>query len=103
MLYPEAIGFYKKQPGMVNGRAWYSNDNDYDTSNDKHNDYAIYLADNGNWHINNMKNIGTSSSDIWTSGKYMCPQNSNNRWKYWYMPNTKEQKVMEDPSLVVIG
>jgi len=96
MLYPEAIGFYKKQPGMVNGRAWYNKHN-------KHNDYAIYLADNGNWHINNRKNIGTSSSDIWTSGKYMCPQNSNNRWKYWYMPNTKDQKVMEDPSLVVIG
>ena len=94
MFYPEAIGFYKKQPSMVNGRAWYTN---------ILNDYAIYLADNGNWHINNKKYIGTSTSDIWTSGKYMCPQNSNNRWKYWYMPKTKAQKVMEDPGLIVNG
>ena len=92
MSYPEVIGFYEKQPSMVNGRDWYQN---------IINDYAIYLADNGNWHINDKKYIGTSYSYIWTSGQYMCPHNSNNRWKYWYMPHTEEHQVMEDPTLRV--
>ena len=70
--YPEVMGLYDKQPGLVNGKAWYQSLNGY----------AIYLAGNGNWHITSEKNIGTTVSRIWKSGQAKCPHDQDNNWKY---------------------
>merc|ERR1719436_2053627 len=78
---------------MVNGRAWYQSSNGY----------AIYLAGNGNWHINSKTKIGTLDSDIWKSGQAKCPHDDNNSWKYWNKngPGQDDNQVMEDPTLRV--
>ena len=72
--YPELLGQYEKQFGLVNGRAWYQQ---------SHGENLIFRAENGNWHITSEQYLGTSISDIWTSGEYKCPHHHQSIWSYW--------------------
>ena len=78
------MGFYQKQPGMVNGRAWYQSSDGY----------AIYRAQNGNWHINSKKYLDNNNSDIWASGQSTCPHDISN-WIYRILDTVREDTTLK--------
>jgi len=100
-LYTEYYGYYKRQPGKINGHSWYKSNtgrsNGWPKGGHQADDLAIWRLRDGGWAVGRESRKGSNICVFSTRNSHGCPygggftQTRSLSWKY-YKPTTREWK-----------
>ena len=97
-LYKEYYGYYKRQPGKINGHYWYKSNtertNRWPSGRNQADDLAIWRLRDGGWAVGRESAKGSNNCFFFTRNSHYCPYGrgmGSGTWKY-YKPTTREWK-----------